>query len=219
MSQTDLVPVDLDRGQAFLVYATMCGDVCRSAAALGIPEAAILQMVETEGWANKLGPILALKKANRPGSIEKAINRALNFTQSHQMRLIIQRAITRLTNMNDGEFEEYLFQEGKADKNGDTVRKLTTRAIADLSSALEKTHSMTYQALGDTTQDRLKAKAEDSSEDVSAGDLHAKLSAGLAAVRASCTPRAQLLDAQLAQAADIAAKAVKTPSPHDDDDH
>jgi hypothetical protein len=212
-------PIAIDREQAFLLFATFTGDIARTAHALDVPPAAVLQMAEEEGWMNKLGPILALKKSSRPGDVERAINRAMNFVQSHRMRLFIQRVITRLTGMGQAEFEEYLFVASK-DKDGCSNKKLTTRALADLASALEKCQSMTYLALNDTAQDRAKRKEEGSDSDVSTGDLHAQISAGLAAVRASATPRAQLFDAQLAQAEELSKQARKgPPSPLDDDNH
>lgn len=217
-----MIPIQtlsIDREQAFLLFATFTGDVERTAHALDVPATAVLKMAEEEGWTNKLGPILALKKSSRPGDVERAINRALNFVQSHRMRLFIQRVITRLTGFNEVEFEEYLFT-GAKEKDGTVTKKLSTRALADLASALEKTQAMTYQALNDTAQDRAKRKEDGGDTDVSTGDLHAQISAGLAAVRASATPRAQLFDAQLAQAEELSKTARKGPaSPLDDDNH
>jgi hypothetical protein len=216
-----MIPIEqlsIDREQAFLLFATFTGDIARTAHALDVPAAAVLRMAEEEGWMNKLGPILALKKSSRPGDVERAINRALNFVQSHRMRLFIQRVITRLTGMNEVEFEEYLFV-GSKDKDGVVTKKLTTRALADLASALEKAQSMTYLALNDTAQDRAKRKEDGGDSETSAGDLHAQISAGLAAVRASATPRAQLFDAQLAQAEELSKQARKPVNPNDNDDH
>lgn len=207
---TPLVPHDLDREQAFLLFATFTGDVARTAHALGVPAAAVLKMCEEEGWAAKLGPILALKKSAKPGDVERSINRALNFVQAHRMRLFIQRVISRLTGMGEEEFEGYLFQETHS-KTGETSRKLTTRALADLASALEKAQELTYRALNDTAPERAKRKEAGDDPEVSAGDLHAQIAAGLAAVRASATPRAQLFDAQIAQAEEIARVAIKNP--------
>ncbi len=213
-SLTDM-PADIDREQAFLLYATFAGDIERTSHALNVPAAAVLQMAEQEGWTNKLGPILALKKSSKPGDLERGINRAMNFVQAHRMRLFVQRVITRITGMNEGEFEEYLFVKGK-----DDTRKLTTRALADLASAMEKCQALTYAALNDTAPERAKRKEDGVDSDVSTGDLHAQISAGLAAVRASATPRAQLFDAQLAQAEELSKQARKGPaSPLDDDNH
>lgn len=210
--------IELDREQAFLLYAAFCGDIVRTAHSLDIPEAAVLRMADEEGWQNKLGPILALKKSTRPGDVERGVNRALNFVQAHKMRLFVQRVINRVSSMNDTELNEYLFQETHS-KNGDTSKKMTTRAIADLAVALEKAQALTYQALNDSAPERAKRKELEGDDNVSAGDLHAQISAGLAAVRASASPRAQLFDAQLAQANEIARLAVKPKSPNDNDDH
>jgi hypothetical protein len=213
-----LFPQDIDREQAFMLFTTFAGDCVRTAAALGVSEAAVISIAESEGWLTKLAPIIALKKSTRPGDWDRAINRALNFTQSHRMRLFIQRVITRLTGMNEIEFEQYLFQETKS-KSGENSKKLTTRAIADLASALEKAQSMTYLALADTAADRTKRKENEGDMDVSASDLHAQIAAGLAAVRATSSPRSQLFEAQLAQANEIVKQAVKPPSPLDNDNH
>jgi len=217
-----MIPIEtipIDREQAFLLFATFTGDIARTAHALDVPSAAVLRMAEEEGWTNKLGPILALKKSTKPGDVERGINRALNFVQAHRMRLFIQRVITRLTALNETEFEDYLFV-GTTDKIGNTTKKLTTRALADLASALEKAQALTYMALNDTAQDRAKRKEESGDSEVAAGDLHAQISAGLAAVRASATPRAQLFDAQLAQAEELTKQSRKGPEhPNDDDNH
>jgi hypothetical protein len=134
------------------------------------------------------------------------------------MRLVIQRVITRLTGLTSPEFEEQLFQKS-TNKIGVESTKLSTRALADLASALEKTQSMTYAALNDSAQDRSKRKENGDDSDVSAGDLHAQISAGLAAVRASSTPRAQLFDAQIAQAEQLVKEAKVIPSPLNNDNH
>ena len=194
---------ELDRENAFLLYATFCGDVERTAHALGVSAVTVLKVADDEGWANKLGPILALKKSSRPGDVERAINRALNFVQAHRMRVFLSRVVHKITGFTDDEFNEYLL-ERKTDKEGKTTsERLTTRSLADLASAMEKAHSLTYMALSDTAQDRTKRKEADDDSDVSAGNLHAKIAAGLASVRESTSPRAQLFDAQLSEAENL----------------
>jgi hypothetical protein len=209
---------EIDREQCFLLFANFCGDITRTAHAANVPEAAILKMCDEESWHTKLGPILALKKSTRPGDVERALNRAQNFVQAHRMRLFVARVIHRVSGMNEGEFNEYLFQ-GTKDKQGNETRKLTTRAIADLAVAMEKAQAMTYLALNDTAQDRAKRKETGDDVEVSAGDLHARIAEGIAAVKASATPRAQLFDAQLAQAQAIVKECAKPVSPNDSDDH
>lgn len=211
---------NLDRENAFLLFATFCGDIVRTAHALNVSEALVLKVCEDEGWHNKLGPILALKKSTRPGDVERAVNRALNFTQAHRMRLFVGRVIHRVTGMDDREFEEYLMS-AETRKDGAVVKKLSTRALADLASAMEKAHALTYMALTDTGQDRAKRKEAEGDDEASTTDLHAKIAAGLAAVRNSNTPRAQLFDAQLEHAQQEQAKQLTKPrdDEYDKDEH
>ena len=204
-----------DRESAFLLFATFAGDIVKTAHALNLNEGAVLKMVEEEGWTAKLGPIIALKKSNRPGDLERACNRALNFAQAHRMRLFVGRVIHRVCGMKEQEFEEYLMS-AETRKDGAVVKKLSTRAIADLASAMEKAHALSYMSLNDTAAERVKRKeAEDA--DVSAVDIHAAISDAFGKVRASNSPRAQLFDAQLAQANDIVKEQKKPESPYNAD--
>jgi len=109
---TDEPTAAIDRENCFLLFATFAGDIVRTSAASGVPAAAILKMCEEEGWHNKLAPILALKKSTKPGDLERGLNRALNYVQAHKMRLIVQRAIHRLTELTQAEFEEQIFAAG-----------------------------------------------------------------------------------------------------------
>jgi replicative superfamily II helicase len=152
-------------------------------------------------WNDKLAPILALKKSTRPGDIERAMNRALNFVQAHQMRLFVSRVIHRLTNLNEQEFEDYLYPSEVDKKTGKLYPgRLTTRALADLASAMEKCQAASYQALGDTGTERVKRGEVEADPEVSAGDMHARIASAMAAVAQANTPQQKLLDAQLTEA-------------------
>lgn len=206
--ETEIV---FDREQAFQLYATFCGDVERTAHALGIRPVDVLRAAEELGWNNKLANIIALKKSARPGDIERGINRAQNFVQAHKFRLFVERVIRKLTGLTEAEFQEYIFEA--KDKEGMTVSKLSTRAIADLASAMEKCQSMTYLALSDTAQDR--AKREEAVDDsASGGHLHAQIAAAMAEAGKDTSPRAHLLDAQLQQAGDIVKDMTKPVNPY-----
>lgn len=218
MKITDEPHGAIDRENAFLLFTTFAGDVVKTAHATGLQASTVLKMAEEEGWLTKLAPILALKKSTKPGDLERGLNRAMNFVQAHKMRTFISRVINRVTGMDEAEFNEYLFNVTK-DKDGFLTKKLTTRALADLASALEKCQAMTYLALNDTSQDRAKRKEGDEDAEVSAADIHAQISEGLAKVRGSSTPRAMLFDAQLEQAQGIIEQANKPANPHDDDNH
>jgi len=212
-----------DREQAFVLFTTFCGDVTRTAAALGVRPVDVLRAADELGWLEKIKPIIELKKSTKPGDFDRAMNRALNFAQSHRMRLIVERAVHRLMKMTDDEFRDHL---STRDKLGGIQKQFSFRALADLASALEKAQSMSYQALSDTVQDRTR-RQEQESGDGAVGDLHARIAAGMAAAGASESPRAQLLDAQLTIAENARVEAAKPititlESPRDplnDDDH
>ena len=205
--------VTIDRENAFLLYATFCGDLERTAHSLNISAPALLKLVEDEGWNKKLGPILELKKSDRPGDVERALNRALNYVQAHQMRQFVQRVIRRVTTMDEGEFEKYLLTQ--VDAKGIATSKLSTRALADLASAMEKAQAMTYLALNDTAQERIKRNEKDSG--TAGGELHAAIARGMAEAQASTSPRAMLFDAQLQNAGELRQAAKKAPAVPIDD--
>jgi len=211
--------VSFDRENAFLLYATFCGDVERTAHALNVSPVAILRCADDEGWNKRLETIIALKKSHRPGDIERAINRALNFVQSHRMRLFIERVINKITGFTAEELDEYLFTASEA-KTGEKYSKLTTRAIADLTSALEKTHALTYLALNDTAQDRGRRK-EQTDDGSGVGELHVQIAKAMAENAASTSPRALLFDAQLVAAQEAKKREEARPggSPYDSEEH
>lgn len=206
-----------DRGQAFLVFSTMCGDVERTAACLNVRAVDILRAAEEENWLEKLKPIIELSKSDKKGSVEKAINRALNFAQCHRMRLFIERIINRVSAFSDEDLDDYIFHKNTA-KDGSQIKSLTTRAVADLSAALEKIQALTYLALNDGTQARLKREEKDD-DGASVGDLSVQIAKAMASVRASSTPRAQLLDAQLEVGQSLAKEATRPVNPNDSDEH
>jgi len=208
---------DAYREDAFQLFALFAGDCERTAHALGVRPVDVLRMAEAEGWLDKLAPILALKKSTRPGDLERGLNRATNFVQAHRMRMFVSRVLNRLCGMSADEFESYLMTA--PGKKGETEKKLSTRAIADLASALEKCQSMTYLALSDTAQDRSKRDENDDGE-VAAMDIHAKIAKAMSEVKVSTTPRALLFDEQLSAAKAIEATSVpaaqeKAKTPYD----
>jgi hypothetical protein len=212
----DAQEVVFDREQAFLLYATFCGDLEKTAHALNVRPVEVLRMVDEEGWNERLKAILELKKSGRPGDIERAINRALNFVMAHKFRLFLERVLFRLTGMNETEFEEHLLMSQT--KEGASFPKLSTRALADLASAMEKAQAMTYHALNDTAPERVKRKvAEDDS--TAGGELHARIAEAMAQVKLSRTPRAALFDAQVSKGNQLTKEAIVPASPHDDDTH
>jgi len=161
----------IDRKNAFLLYATFCGDVEQTAHALGVSPVVVTHAAQLGKWDDQLKTIIGMKKSSRPGDVERAINRAVNFVQAFRMRLFIERVIQKLTGLPDEELDEYLFdvREGKA---GSVSKHVTTRPIADLTSALEKCHALTYLALNDTAQDRSRRQEQADNTEFEAGALH-----------------------------------------------
>jgi len=206
----------IDRENAFLLYATFCGDVVRTAHALNVPAQAVLAIADEEGWTGKLKPIIDLAKSQKPGDLDRAVNRALNFVQCHKMRCLLERVLRELTDKTDAELAE-MTVENTVTKGGDVKTKLSTRGFADLTSALEKCHAMSYQALSDTAQDRSKRKEAGGEESVP--DLHAAIAKAMAQAGASNSPRSKLFDAQLQRGQELAAATIKPTHPNDSDDH
>lgn len=170
----------IDRKNAFLLYATFCGDVEQTAHALGVPPVVVVHAARLDGWDEQLKTIIGMKKSSRPGDVERAINRAVNFVQAFRMRLFIERVLQKLTGLNDAELSDYLFEE-RENKAGNVTNKLTTRPIADLTSALEKCHALTYLALNDTAQDRSRRQEQADNQEFEAGALHVAIAKAMAA--------------------------------------
>ena len=207
----EVMPQEVNRETAFLLYATFCGDVERTAHALNVRAVDLLRVADAEGWDNKLAGILALKKSTRPGDLERAINRALNYVQAHLWRQFLDRVVQDFCNMSPA-------QLAACDEHGKP--NVAPRSLADLSSALEKAHHMTYAALNDTAGERTKRKLDEDDATASPAQLFTQMAKAMAEVEESTTPRAMLFDAQLVQAQRLTEKAQPAPcSPLDDDDH
>lgn len=214
MSASDPFVVDsivIDKENAFLLYAAFTGDVERTAHALNVRAVDVLSMAEACGWNEKLRGILELKRSGKPGDVERAVNRALNFVQAHRFRMFLERIMARITGMTHDEIDEYLFT-GKVTQKGDIEKKMSTRALADLASALEKCHAMSYLALSDTAQDRAKRNEAASAEGGSASEMHVRIAEAMQKLGANVDPKMQLIDAQLLMGAQTARDA-KTPLP------
>jgi len=213
----------MDREQAFLLYATFCGDIERTAHALNIRAVDVLRMVDDEGWVDKLKPIIELKKSNRPGDFERGVNRALNFVQARRLWIFLEKVMARITGMSEAELREYLFVgETRYNKDGsvkDEVKKLSTRALADLATAIEKCQAMTYLALNDTAQDRGRRKEQATDDQTDAGELSVRIAKAMAEAKNSNGTRAKLFDLKLEVAATQIKQAECQPNPHDNDDH
>jgi hypothetical protein len=161
----------------FMLYAAFCGDVDRTAHASSLTPTQVIDLAAEGKWNEKLKSILELKRSSKPGDVERAINRALNFVQAHRMRLFLERVVQRICAMPSEELDELLISYQKTEDG--SFKRLSTRAFADLSSALEKCHMLTYLALNDSTTER-RARDDKPDAEVSGGELHAKIAAAMA---------------------------------------
>lgn len=171
----------LDMDNAFMLYAIFCGDSIRTAHALNVKPEIIASMSVTEGWDKKLEPIISLHKSTKPGDVERAVNRAMNFVQAHKCRMFFERVLNQMCGMTTSELEAFLFpRTGKRGSDEVIVeQRFTTRSLADMAHALEKCHMMTYMALGDSSTER-KERGDSEDSDATAAHVHLKLADAMA---------------------------------------
>lgn len=192
-----LDPVDpVDTEQLFQLFAIYCGDVKRTALASGVAEVRIEALATSQGWVEKLKLLIDLRTSARPGDSERGINRAINFVQAHRLRNVLQSVIQKLSLLSSRELEDLLLAV-EVDRNGNTTRKIVTRAFADLASALEKCHAMSYAALNDTVGER-KERSDTPSQERSAAELHLQITKAMEQVRLESLPQADNTKTQLA---------------------
>lgn len=192
-------PINLDTNYVFQLYATFCGDVERTAAACGLQPVDVLRLADEEGWAEKLASIIKLKKSGRPGDVERAISRAMNFVQAHRMRLFLDRIVTKLTSLSEEEILKYMMTTTTKTSKDGTVSEsmaLNTRPFADLTASLEKVHHMLYMALADSPNERDKRR-DAGADEASAADIHTAIADAMSKVGKSPV-RSKLTEAQLA---------------------
>lgn len=205
----------MDRETAFLLYATFAGDVIRTAHAMDVSEAVVRTLADEGGWDKKLAPLIAMQKSSRPGDLERAINRALNFVQAHQCRMFMNRVLKKLTGLTPTELEDMLFPSGRAPRRAGTDsadkiewKMMSTRALSDLAAAIERCHTMTYLALNDTATERRERGEDGADEDKAAGVLHAQLAKAMSEYGAKLpSPKETLAEAQIQLAHDLRATA------------
>jgi hypothetical protein len=168
-------PLDLGEEEVYMLFAAFCGDVERTAHACNRTPAMVLEMSQRGGWYEKLKNIIELKRSGRPGDVERAINRAINFVQAHRLRMVLEAVVRHISSMPFDDLMELIITPGR-DPAGNTVNRLLTRPFADLAAAIEKCHAMTYLATGDTSTER-KDNTGMSEDGVSAGEIHARIAA------------------------------------------
>jgi hypothetical protein len=185
----------------------MCGDFERTAHALHVEAAFVFELAREGQWQERLQAILQLKKSKRPGEVERAINRALNFAQAQEMRKLLFRMMQNLAGMTNKELVEFCISTVKTTNADGTVteeRRLATRPFADLASGLAKVHMMSYYALTDTAAERSKRSQEDP-EGPSAAQIDAAIREAIRKAAGPCSTEAKLV-AEQSERADALAK-------------
>ena len=199
-------PLDdgIDRAQAFLLFMQFSGDLLKVAKAMGLSPLSVAMCADQEKWEARWHAITSLKDSESPASVERGISRALNFVQAHRLRVSIEKMVRFLYDMNDEDFRNQCYTiTTKTDREGNVTeeRKLNTRPFADLASAMEKIHVMTYLALNDTAKEReSRAARHDSTEGVTAGEIHAAIARAMSEVSNTVTPAGLILDCKINQA-------------------
>jgi hypothetical protein len=188
--------ITLDLDQVFMLYTAFAGDVQRTAHSSGITPEQVQALADQHGWPEKIDSIVKLTKGEKPGDVERAVNRAMNFVQAHRCRIFVEAVLRALLEQAKACGDPLqLLRVPRVDKTGHSLGAVySTRPIADLASAMEKIHCMTYAALNDSPQERAK-RAEKPAAETAQADVHARMSAALAKMR-TVSPAAQLEDAQ-----------------------
>lgn len=176
----------------FRLYAMFVGDIERTAIACNKPVDEIADMAQAGAWQKRIAVLIKLQKSGIPGDTERGVNRAINFIQADRLRELIERIVRILTNMSEDDMLDNLLSV-TVDKGGNATSKILTRPFADLATALEKCHAMTYQALSDTATDR-KDRRETEDTNASAGEMHMALVDAFAKVRGKSPPVTPLLE-------------------------
>jgi hypothetical protein len=204
---------DFDVENAFQIFAQLTGDYEKTAHALGVKPQVVVEMAQELNWHERLKAIFELKKSTKPGDVEKAISRALNFVMAHRYRIILERIVNKLYLMTPEELIEEITAVS-FDKEGNEIKRvLSTRALSDLAAAIEKIQQLTYLALVDTVTERARRQDSGDSE-VSMGSIHQIISAAMNDTGASSRKEefaAKLAKAQEEQRAKRAPGHIPTP--------
>lgn len=160
----------LNVSQIYGVYMLVIGDAEKTALALDLDPQVVAELALREGWPEKIARLSVLSKSGAPGDWERAQNRALNWVQAHQLRRAVDRAVAHISMEleKDGGVEKILTH---TTKDGSVI--YSAKVFADLASSLEKIHSLSYFALGDSAKERAD-RGEHKGTD---GDKEAKQSA------------------------------------------
>lgn len=198
-----------DEGQIFMLFASFGGDIFKTGRACGVAPETVAELAEENHWLDRIRELIEVRKGDKGGDIERNVSRAMNFVQANRYRLFLERVIRKLDRMPDTDLWDQLTVY-KYDRHGNLVSKaLSLKLFADIATALEKVHWMTYQSLLDTQQDRAGRREKNKDDDTTEEDIHARIARTFAGM-VDNSPAEQLKIAQVTQVADII-KDIKPP--------
>jgi hypothetical protein len=182
-----------DRESLFLLYVSHLGNVAATAADAGLDPILVQKFVDKLGWEKLIKPIQDLRSRAEPGDAEKAINRAINFAQAHRLRVVLQRILEYYLSLNTQQLHSAI-------ASGRESRDSFLGDLAKLTTLLDKAHSLTYLALGDSPVERRDRTKEATGEQLAVLPLETKLADALAKALGNDSPAAKQLDAELREA-------------------
>ena len=178
----------IDVSQCWLVYMSFIGDVEKTAAVTQLAPAVIQQLAKDEGWDEKIRRVSLLAKGGKPGDWERAQNRALCYVQAHRLRMTFDTMLEKVFGMDADQLISFL--STRTAMGRETV---SARFLADLTAAVEKTHHLSYAALGDTVKER-EARIGEGGDEAGANQIHAAVMAALNNPKATFVPSDALVE-------------------------
>lgn len=180
MEEIFIDPARVDEAQLFMLFASFSGDIFRTAAAAGIQPEDVTRKAEAGNWLSRIRGLIELKQLDKSGEIERQMSRAINFVQVTKWRMAIDRAIRRLEKMNDTEFFDELCTRTYYESGAIKSKAFSAKILADISTAMEKVHWMSYQSVMDAPQDRAGRREKVKDDGPGDEDIHAKIAKALA---------------------------------------
>jgi len=171
---------EVDDSQLFMLFASFSGDVFKTAHASGFSPAEVTDRAHAGDWMVKLRGLIELKQVDKSGEVERSISRAINFVQVNRYRMIIDRIIRKWDKMTPEELTDELSSKTYYADGTLKTSTISAKAFADIATAMEKVHWMSYQAMIDAPQDRAGRKEKVKDEGPGEDDIHAKIAKALA---------------------------------------
>jgi hypothetical protein len=131
---------DIDVSRVFLAFMAFSGDVSRTAVAVDLDPATVEALAVEEKWHEKMDQYSALRAEDC--NLQVQMNRALNYVQAHQLRLIVDSVISELAQSKERLMESLTI----VTKAGVSF---SAKPLTDLVKAAEAVQLMTARALGD----------------------------------------------------------------------